>query len=438
MFYKQMDVIIIGAGAAGLIAAKKLSAKGLSVCVLEARDRIGGRIYTFSHPAASTPFEAGAEFIHGNLETTLALLEEAGLEKEEIEGELWEVNDGKWKQENNFFENSELVLKRLKEVKDDITIGNFLECYFAEARYTSVRESITSYIEGYYSGEITRTSARSFLEEWSTEDEQQYRPVKGYAALMQYLADSSTNAGAVIQLSTVAKEVHWSAGNVEVIDERHQSHKAKAVIITVPAGVWLAEKNARGAIEYFPPLQAKKEAATRLGFGSVIKVLLYFKNIFWEDEALIEKAQAELSTLHMAFSGEEIPTWWTQLPQKIPLLTGWLAGPKAEHLKNSADEVILDKALASLSAIFKIDVNNLQENLQWSKVYNWSADPFTRGSYSYSTPQTADARKIMIEPVQNMLFFAGEALYEGPEMGTVEAALTSGMKAANQIIAELI
>jgi monoamine oxidase len=71
-------------------------------------------------------------------------------------------------------------------------------------------------------------------------------------------------------------------------------------------------------------------------------------------------------------------------------------------------------------------------------VYNWSADPFTRGSYSYSTPQTADARKIMIEPVQNMLFFAGEALYEGPEMGTVEAALTSGMKAANQIIAELI
>jgi protoporphyrinogen oxidase len=105
-------------------------------------------------------------------------LEEAGLEKEEIEGELWEVNDGKWKQENNFFENSELVLKRLKEVKDDITIADFLERYFGEAQYTSLRESVTSYIEGYYSGEITRTSARSFLEEWSTEDEQQYRPLK--------------------------------------------------------------------------------------------------------------------------------------------------------------------------------------------------------------------------------------------------------------------
>jgi monoamine oxidase len=63
---------------------------------------------------------------------------------------------------------------------------------------------------------------------------------------------------------------------------------------------------------------------------------------------------------------------------KTPLLTGWLAGPKAEQLKNSADEVILDKALASLSAIFTIDVNTVQENLQWSKVYNWSADPFTR------------------------------------------------------------
>jgi hypothetical protein len=84
---------------------------------------------------------------------------------------------------------------------------------------------------------------------------------------------------AVIQLSTVAKEVHWSAGNVEVIDESHQSHKAKAVIITVPAGVWLQKKMQEEQLNTFG-ITSKKEAATRLGFGSVIKVLLYFKYIF--------------------------------------------------------------------------------------------------------------------------------------------------------------
>ena len=130
--YDFMDVIIIGAGAAGLMAAKKLSAEGLKVCVLEARDRIGGRIYTTKEHDFSTTVEGGAEFIHGNLSVTLDLLKEAAVDKREIAGDMWQVTDGRWTQKNDFFENTELVKKHLKTLKEDISIAEFMKQFFAE------------------------------------------------------------------------------------------------------------------------------------------------------------------------------------------------------------------------------------------------------------------------------------------------------------------
>ena len=136
----------------------------------------------------------------------------------------------------------------------------------------------------------------------------------------------------------------------------------------------------------------------------------------------------------MAITDLPIPTWWTQLPEKSTLLTGWLSGPKAAALKDESDDAILLKALESVSAILNISSADLKEKLQWWKVFNWTNDPYTRGSYSYSTLHTNEARKVLSAPVENTLFFAGEALYEGPEMGTVEAALVSGTNAAEQVL----
>ncbi len=98
-----MDIIIVGAGAAGLMAAKKLSGAGFKVCVLEARNRMGGRIYTINDLQLAIPVEGGAEFIHGNLEVTFNLLKEAGIDKQEIKGEVWQVREGRWSLENDFF-----------------------------------------------------------------------------------------------------------------------------------------------------------------------------------------------------------------------------------------------------------------------------------------------------------------------------------------------
>ena len=429
-----MDVIIIGAGAAGLMAAKKLSTAGVAVCVLEARDRIGGRIHTTNDFALAVPAEGGAEFIHGNLEVTLDLLKEAAINKQRIKGEVWHVIKGTWNQQNDFFTNAELVIQRLKTLKKDISIAAFIKKFFAEDKYINLREALTSYVEGYYSGKTERTSAKAFLDEWLSEDEQQYRPEGGYGKMINYLAESCEKAGTKIRLSTVVKEIKWQKGQVEIIDQLQNKFVASKAIITVSLGVWLAAENTKASILYSPALLSKPEAAKQMGFGSVIKILIEFARAFWEDEAIISEIKTNTRHVQMVLSDMPIPTWWTQLPQQSTILTGWISGPKAEKMKNETDEVIFEQALYSLRNIFKIDTNVLEKNLKSYKVFNWANDAFTLGSYSYSTLETTKARKILMEPVANTLFFAGEALYEGTEMGTVEAALTSGLSAASEVI----
>lgn len=429
-----MDVIIIGAGAAGLMAAKKLSGAGLSVHILEARDRVGGRIHTITDQSLSAPAEGGAEFIHGNLEVTLNLLKEAGIDKQEITGAFRQVTNGEWTQENDFFKNAALVIQQLKTLQEDISIEEFLRRFFAAAEFAGLRQSLTSYVHGYYSGEIKRTSAKAFLKEWLSEDEQQYRTAGGYGQMINYLAESCEKAGTLIQLSAAVTEIKWSQRNAEVIIENGQSFIATKVIVTVPLGVWNLTGNAKGAIKYSPSLPQKQEAAKQMGFGEVVKILIEFKDRFWEDEAIIRQTKTGTNNLHMVLSDMPIPTWWTQSPQQNALLTGWLSGPKAKQIKDETDDEILEKALTSLGIIFKIDISTLKNKLKWYRIFNWTNDPFTCGSYSYSTIETISARKILTAPVEHTLFFAGEALYEGPETGTVEAALTSGVKVATEVL----
>lgn len=430
-----MDVIIIGAGAAGLMAAKKLTEAGQKVCVLEARDRIGGRIYTLNHKTVELPTEAGPEFIHGNLEVTLNLLKEAGIDYEEIDGDMWAVTNGNWTRGREFNQDQELLMERLKQLKENISIAEFFNRYFANEKYVSLRSSLTSYIEGYYAGNIQQTSALTFFNEWSNEDEQQYRPKGGYGKMIQYLADKSMEEGALIQLSTVVKEIRWLKDQVEVIDDTHHSYIARKVIVTVPLGVWLAEENLKGAITYSPALTQKQEAAEQMGFGSAIKILLLFKKPFWEKLSLEQQPEVDLKQTGFIISDQEIRTWWTQLPQRSSLLTGWMAGPKALLAKDADDETILLKSFEALSNIFNINANHLKQQLVSWHIFNWTADPFTRGAYAFSTTGTKEACKILMQPVEGTLFFAGEALYDGLEMGTVEAALISGLRVSDEVLA---
>ena len=144
----------------------------------------------------------------------------------------------------------------------------------------------------------------------------------------------------------------------------------------------------------------------------------------------------DLADLSFLISDARVPTWWTQHPAEYPVLTGWFAGPKADRVSSLTEAELIDMGLASLAEIFDLPVDRIRRNLVASRAINWGNDPFARGAYSYATPRTREAQSVLSEPNGAAIFFSGEALYAGPDMGTVEAALASGQETARTILAK--
>jgi len=425
---ESYDVIIIGAGAAGLMAARELTKAGKKTLVLEARKRIGGRIYTIKD-SFSFPVEAGAEFVHGNLPVTLGLLKEGNIPYTSIKAENWQLKNDRLTNEAGFMDGWGIVMQKLKELGQDMTVKEFLDQYFFDEEHTELRTSITGFVEGYDAADISKASIFAFRDELMGDSEwqAQYRITNGYGELISFLEkEIKLNRGEIL-LSQEVKQISWKQGEVEVTTTNGQLFRGQKVIITIPLGLFR-----EGSIQFLPPIEEKLEAAQSIGYGSVIKILLQFKQQFWR--TIVGDSGTTMSNMGFLLSQAPIPTWWTQFPDEVPLLTGWLAGTKVESFKDKTDDYILNEAIQSLSIIFKLSAQELKEKLETHYIANWASDPFAKGAYAYAMVKTQEARKILNEPVANTLFFAGEALYEGPEMGTVEAALASGLRVANSLL----
>jgi len=432
---KSTDVIIIGAGAAGLMAAYTLVKAGKTVTVLEARNRLGGRIHTFNHENNFIHAERGAEFIHGNLPVTLNLLKEAGIGNHDVDFEMWQYHNNTFKQSDEFIEGWDELLKKLNSLQHDMQLHDFLEEHFTGAANAKRRTQIENYVAGYDTANAKDASVFALRNEWNHEDEDaQHRVSGGYSAMIHYLATVCRNAGNHILINNIVKEVIWESNNVKVITTGGTIYNAKKVIVALPLGVLQAPNEAEAALQFNPPLREQQEAIHDIGFGSVIKILLEFDEVFWESHAVTQLAKANLATMGFLFTDEAIPTFWTQAPQHSPLLTGWLGGPPAYKMKDLTAEAILKLTLKSLSNVFKITPEALKHKLVAWDVANWTADAFTRGSYAYDKVKSPQARNILLQPVANTLYFAGEYLYNGTAMGTVEAALTSGKNTAEALL----
>jgi len=177
-------------------------------------------------------------------------------------------------------------------------------------------------------------------------------------------------------------------------------------------------------------------AAADIGFGNVVKILFRFATKWWADLGERDLGGRDLADLSFLISDATVPTWWTQYPDGYPVLTGWLAGPKADRVSSLAEAELIEMGLASLGEIFDLPADRIRRNLVAARAINWGNDPFARGAYSYATLRTREVQSLLRKPNGHAIFFSGEALYAGPVMGTVEAALASGQETAQTILTE--
>jgi monoamine oxidase len=432
---KNCEILIIGAGATGLMAARTLARAGKKVTVLEARDRCGGRIHTINQELFFRNAELGAEFIHGDLPVTLNLLKDAGIAYHHAGGRMWHYKNGKFMEEDEPTEGWDLLLDKLEELQTDITIEGFLQKEFPEDKYDGLKNSVRRFVSGYDTADPSLASSFALRSEWGNEDEgAQHRIKGGYGVMINYLEDETKAAGGSICLNSIVKEIQWENGKAKAFTGDGAIYEADKILIALPLGILKADKSQKAAINVVPAISTQQKAIDTMGFGAIIKILLEFDEPFWEDEQATALAGKSLKNMAFLLSHEEIPTWWTQAPQHSTVLTGWLGGPPALAKKDLIDHELLEQSLQSLANIFKRDIVDLKNKLVAFNIVNWTTDPFTLGSYAYDTIAAPASRKVLSMPIDNTIYFAGEYLYEGPAMGTVEAALTSGKEVAERIL----
>ncbi|MEO8860420.1 MAG: NAD(P)/FAD-dependent oxidoreductase [Ginsengibacter sp.] len=423
------DIIIVGGGAAGLMAAKILSEAGRKILLLEARDQLGGRIQQLNN--FSFPAEGGAEFIHGNLKTTFDLLKEAGMKKEKIKGQFCRAEKGKWLVNSEPVPHWNLLIKKMKACNEDMTVDDFLVKYFSKKKYDVLRTQFKKYVEGYDAADTNYVSVLSLKNEMENEDGVQYRPVAGYTSLINFLKETTVKNDAVIKTGEPVKEIMMT-NKIEVITSSGK-YFSKKIIIAVPVGVLQARKNNKSFIRFPSLLNNYITAAKKIGNGGVIKFLLEFDKTFWLEKKFLKNKKIPAPSY--IFSEEIIPTWWTQFPSMVPLLTGWLAGPQSGRMKSFSTKKFESIMLDSLSSIMFVKKSELEQKLLNYEIMNWIDEPHILGGYSYTTLKTEKARKILLTPYKDTFYFAGEYVTQNSP-STVDAALQSGKLVAMEILKE--
>jgi monoamine oxidase len=420
----KFDVAIIGAGAAGLAAARDLSGAGKRLCILEARQRIGGRIYTLHTPDLPLPIELGAEFIHGEAHSTFSIVEAAALKACELpDTHAWSAN-GRWRLIPDFWGTINAIRAKINSLDRDISFADFLR---SRRRLSPrLRQMAWNFVEGYHASHADRISAKALAasDQEQEEENRQFRILDGYDHLIEWLRAGLDPERVDIRLSTPARVIRWRAGEV-IIETGGEEVRAAACVITIPIGVWKAAREQEGAIRFDPPLAEKMKAIDKLEVGHVVKIMFRFAERFWDDR--------EPSANFVHSSDRFLTTWWTSAPVRSPVLTGWAGGHAADALLAEGRDALADRALDRLASAFRMRRRTLDQLHLATWTHDWQADPFSRGAYSYAAVGGTSAHAALGRPLRKTLFFAGEAT-DAEQTGTVAGAIESGRRAARQIV----
>ena len=439
------DIVVIGAGAAGLAAARDLSQQGRSVVILEARGRIGGRIHTIHDPQWPVPVELGAEFIHGEAEDTLGIARAAGLAVNLLPDTHLMSRHGTFANVADFWRAIEKIgrdiSRKLARAKArDFSLGDYL----ARASLDSdTRQMLVDFVEGYHAAHLDRISAKVMAQgdEEANEDggsDKQFRIANGYDAVIRWLRTGLDPERCFVRLNTVATDVSWKKGEVTVRCRSGTGAdvdpvRAKSLIVAVPHAVLRA-----GAIRFVPDIPTMQRSLDRLEAGQVFKIALRFREAFWFEDGFVAKRlqkgpeqPAELNFVHAHAAA--VPTWWTMLPARVAMITGWSGGPRAETLLAKNELAQVDIALQSLSEAVGVPRRLVDEQLESWMRHDWQADPFSRAAYTYPAVGGTSAQQALARPVEGTIAFAGEYT-DAEQTGTVAGAIASGRRAAKAIL----
>jgi monoamine oxidase len=418
------DIAIIGAGAAGLAAAVKTERAGARVVVLEARSRIGGRIFTHRDPLCATPIELGAEFVHGKSPHLWQQLDRCGLRAVRVGG------DHKCLEHGSYVECDDAV-ERLGKVLDHTTLDRdrpVSEVLAGTNLDSTARNRVVSYVEGFNAATAGRASTMALQRQQNAEDaiegDSSFRLLDGYESVPLSLYRELAEPDRTVRLNTIVRAVEWRPGDVEIklesaFGEELAAVRARKAIVTVPVAVLRA-----GAIEFRPEPSGLASALSQMESGQALRITLRFRRRFWEDRDELK----DLGFVHA--HGQPFPTWWTQSPTDAPLLTAWAGGPAAERVLDSGRP--LETAIGTCAAVFQTDSEVIREELCASYFHDWRADQFSRGAYTWVATGALPAVEQLTRPIENTIFIAGEATDTEGHWGTVHGAIASGQRAAGQ------
>lgn len=440
----EADVLVIGAGAAGLAAARDLSGAGLCVRVLEARGRIGGRVHTIHEPALAVPVELGAEFIHGEPRETWELVERANLLAREVPRRQWQLRGGELITSGEFLSNVETVIERLKrDGERDRTFDEFLAEHCEDEQAC---EAARLYVEGFHAARSERAGTRGLLKAEEASDRvnghRQFRVLSGYGRVVERLRDEFKQGGGEVYLDTAVTELRWRHGSVELSARNgggeNVVHAASRAVVTLPLGL-LQQQGGEGVVRFAPELPDKRDAAKRLEVGHVARVTLRFRERFWEELELPSgdgrRSLSEMVFLHSPETA--VPVWWTALPVRAPVLVGWAGATAADRLAGKGNDFVIESALESLARVLGVARADVEGQFEAAYTHDWQADPFSRGAYSYLPVGGVEAQKVLAQPVEGTLFFAGEATNTDGHNATVHGAIATGRRAAREVIDSL-
>jgi monoamine oxidase len=465
----KLDVVIIGAGAAGIAAARSLHDQGVRFVVLEARERIGGRVWTHRDPRTPVPIELGAEFIHGSADEIEQVLKDARLPVVDIAGRRWMVSGARWTSLDDFWDRLYRVMHLMEGARGregrgregtgrggierggrgrerDRSVQDFLDTRPGGRRLARDRQLARQFVEGFHAADPRLVSAKALAEGGTPGEEVREtrlaHVIDGYDRVIEWMAAPFADR---IRLGAVVTRVQWAPGKA-VVEVRHSDGRhrfeieARAILVTVPLGVLQAPPGEAGAIAFDPDLgPAKRTALESLVSGTVVRVALHLRDRAWASEEFGRKVQHEetdaLSFLHS--NDTDFPVWWTAYPVRAPVIVGWRGGPGARRLSQLPPDEIEARAIASLARHLRMTPRRMRAMVEGVWTHNWELDPFARGAYSYQRVGAADATDVLARPLKRTLFFAGEATGTGGSTGTVDGAIGTGHRAAKQVLRAL-